>query len=127
MQSRHSQQGLSLIGIVAGLIAVAVVALVVMKIVPHYVDNRALERIIMAVENDLATSERVNTVGAFHQHIAKGMQVNNINDLKSEDIMKITAEGGTFAVDLNYERRESIFKNIDLVVKFEKKYRVKHR
>lgn len=127
MQTRHSQQGLSLYGIVAGLIIAAIVALVVVKIIPHYMDNLALERIVMAVENDHATSERVKSVGAFYEHIGKGMQVNNIHNLNPREIMKITAEGGTFAVDVDYERREAILKNIDLVVKFQKKYRVRHR
>lgn len=127
MQSKNAQQGFSLYGLVAGLVVAALVALVVVKIVPMYMDNKAIDRMIMAVENDLATSERVNSVAAFHDHIAKGMQVNNINGIKSQDIMKVTAEGGQFIVDLNYERRESILKNIDIVVKFEKKYRVRHR
>ncbi len=41
--------------------------------------------------------------------------------------MKISLENNEFLVQVNYEKREPVIKNIDLVVKFEKEYRVRAR
>lgn len=127
MRFPRSQQGMSIVSTIIVLSVLAFFVIVLFKIVPHYLDNKALDRIIMAVETDQATGSAVRTPAAFYAHVSKGMQINSINDLSAQDAMKVTQSGSEFHVHMQYERREPILKNIDLVVKFDKEYRVRPR
>ncbi len=88
-------------------------------------DNKALEKAIMAVEEDKTVGDKIDTVSDFYSYISKSMQVNSIRDLKMDDIIKVTQNNNDFLVHLKYEKREPLIKNIDLVVTFDKEYRVR--
>lgn len=123
--NRAKQRGISLLGWLVILILAGFFASVGFKILPHYMDNRALDKMISAVDRDAASGIRVSNVGEFRSHIERNMQVNNIRNLRAADIMEVHAEGRELLVHLNYEVREKILKNIDLVVSFDKEYRVR--
>lgn len=119
------QRGISLMGWLVILILAGFFASIAFKVLPHYMDNRALDKVISSVDREAATGLRIRSVGEFYNHVEKNMQINNIRDLKAADIMEIRAEGADFYVHLEYEVREKILKNIDLVVSFDKEYRVR--
>lgn len=119
------QRGMSLMGWLVILILTGFFASVGFKVLPHYMDNKALDKMINAVDREAANGVKINSVGEFYSYINKGMQVNNIRDLKAADIMEVRQEGAELYVELKYEAREKILKNIDLVVSFDKKYRVR--
>lgn len=119
------QRGISLTGWLVILVLTGFFANVGFKILPHYMDNRALDKMIRAVDRDVASGISVRNAGEFRSYINKGMQVNNIRNLNAADIMEVRAEGPELFVHLDYEVREKILKNIDLVVSFDKKYRVR--
>lgn len=121
------QRGMSLLGWLVVLILAGFFASVAFKLLPHYMDNKALDKMISAVDREAASGVKVGSVGEFYSYINKGMQVNNIRDLKATDIMKARQEGGELQVELKYEVREKILKNIDLVVSFDKQYRVRNQ
>lgn len=123
MNVPRAQRGFSLLNLLLGLTLVAFAASVLFKLVPHYLDHRALVEIIRSVEED--PSVKVDTVGGFYTHVGKGMQINGIRDLKLNDVMKVTVDRNYFIVHLAYEQREPILKNIDLVVHFDDEYRVR--
>ena len=124
--NKVEQQGMSLLGGLVVVILIGFFASIGFKLLPHYMDNRALEKIITGVEQGAATSSaQVRSVGDFYAHVDKNMQVNNIRDLSSRDIMEIRLEGAEFVAHLNYEVREKFIKNIDLVMSFDKEYRVR--
>ncbi len=53
------------------------------------------------------------------------MQINSIRDLKMDEILTVTKNNNDFIAHLKYEKREPLIKNIDLVVSFDKEYRVR--
>jgi hypothetical protein len=53
------------------------------------------------------------------------MQVNAIRDLNLQEALKIKIESNEFRVHLKYEKREPLIQNIDLVVRFDKEFRVR--
>src|SRR3546814_6065662 len=73
----------------------------------------SMDKIISAVESDQATE--VRTVRDFYSHVRKGMDVNGIRDLDLEEAMKVVIENNEFKVNLNYEKREPLIRNLDLV------------
>lgn len=105
------------------LAVVAFLASAAFKVMPHYVDYMSLEKIITAVENE--KGKQITTVGDFYSQVSTGMQVNNIRDIKLEDVLKIKLENNEFHAHLKYEKREPLIENIDLVVRFDKEFRVR--
>lgn len=125
MQNIHKQKGMSFFGWLAVLVLIAFFASAAFKLIPHYLDNKALEKAIMAVEVDKTVGERISTVADFYAHISKSMQVNSIRDLNMDDALTVTKQNNDYIAHLKYEKRESLIKNIDLVVSFDKEYRVR--
>lgn len=123
MKFAQSQKGMSILSWLMVLSLVAFFASAAFKVLPHYFDYMSLEKMIMAVETDKAAS--VTTVSEFYSHISKGMQVNSIRDLNMEEALKVKIENNEFRVHLQYEKREPLIQNIDLVVRFDKEFRVR--
>lgn len=126
MKNIAKQQGISAMGALFGLVLVGFFASIGFKVLPHYMDNKALVKMINAVDRD-SGGVQIRSVGEFYTHLNKNMSVNNIRDLNAADIVEIRSEGPDFYVDMKYEVREPILKNIDLVVKFEQKFRVRNQ
>lgn len=117
MSTRHSQAGISFIG---GLLALAVLAFVVstgLKIGPHYMDYWALVKVMDGAAVD--ANDRVESADDFYNRLSRGMQVNNIRDLDLKKALSITEQADGFKARLQYEKREPLIRNIDLVVKFD--------
>lgn len=123
MKSVRSQQGMSLLSWLVVLSVVAFFASAAFKVLPHYFDNMALEKLITSVETDKAAN--IRTINEFYSHVSKGMQVNSIRDLNLQDALKVKMENNEFRAHLKYEKREPLIENIDLVVRFDKEFRVR--
>jgi hypothetical protein len=123
MKFARSQKGMSILGWLMALALVAFLASAAFKVLPHYFDYMSLEKMIMSIETDKAA--QVTTVGDFYSHISKGMQVNSIRDLNMEEALKVKIENNEFRAHLKYEKREPLIQNIDLVVRFDKEFRVR--
>lgn len=123
MKFARSQKGMSILGWLMALAFIAFFASAVFKMLPHYLDYMSLEKIITSVETD--PSMEVRSVGAFYGHVGKGMEVNTIRDLNLKDALKVTIENNEFRAHLKYEKREPLIQNIDLVVRFDKEFRVR--
>lgn len=123
MKLARSQKGMSILGWLMVLAFVAFFASAVFKVLPHYLDYLSLEKIIMSVETDKASE--VRTVGHFYTYVGKGMSVNTIRDLSLKEALKVKIENDVFIAHLKYEKREPLIENIDLVVRFDKEFRVR--
>ncbi|MGE8496392.1 MAG: DUF4845 domain-containing protein [Pseudomonas sp.] len=123
MTFARSQKGLSILSWLVMLAVVAFLASTAFKVLPHYLDYMSMEKMITSVETEKALN--IHTVGDFYAHVSKGMQVNSIRDLKLEDALTVTVENNEFLAHLKYEKREPLIENIDLVVHFDKEFRVR--
>ena len=123
MKSAHSQKGMSILSWLMVLALVAFFASAAFKVLPHYFDYMSMEKLITSVETDKAAN--IRSINEFYGHVSKGMQVNSIRDLNLQDALKIKAENNEFRAHLKYEKREPLIQNIDLVVRFDKEFRVR--
>lgn len=123
MSFARSQKGLSMLSWITVLVLVAFLASTAFRMLPHYFDYMSLDKIISGVESD--SSMDVRTVRDFYSHVRKGMDVNGIRDLDLEKALKVEIENNEFRVHLDYERREALISNLDLVANFEKEYRLR--
>ncbi|MGB4075798.1 DUF4845 domain-containing protein [Pseudomonas sp.] len=123
MKSAHSQKGMSVVSWLMLLSVVAFFASAAFKVLPHYFDYMSLEKIITSVETDKAAD--VRSVNDFYNHVSKGLQVNSIRGFNMQDALKLKLENNEFRAHLKYEKREPLIENIDLVVRFDKEFRVR--
>ena len=105
------------------LAVVAFFASTAFKMLPHYLDYMSMDKIITSVEDDQTMD--IRSVGAFYGHVGKGMEVNSIRDLNLKEALKVKIENNEFRAHLKYEKREPLIENLDLVVRFDKEYRVR--
>ncbi len=123
MTFARKQKGMSVLGWLLVLAVVAFLASTAFKIIPHYLDYFSLEKIIGSVETEKALE--IRTIPDFYSHVSKGMQVNGIRDLDLDKALKVTLENNEFLAHLKYEKREPLVENLDLVVRFDKEFRVR--
>jgi len=117
------QKGGSPLGVLLIVVIVIFIGSITFKMMPHYMDYKTIQKSIEGLES--ASSGAVKTPAAFYAYIQKSMEINSIRDLKPEDIMKIERSGNQFIVHIDYERRESMIKNLSLVAHFEKEISVR--
>ena len=123
MALARSQKGMGLLGWLILLSVVAFFASITFKMLPHYLDNMAMEKAITSVETDKALG--IETEHDFRMHIVKSMQINSIRDLDLDKAMAVKIENNEFRVHLKYEKREPVIQNLDLVARFDKEFRVR--
>ena len=122
MKFPHSQKGLSILSWLVVLAVVAFFASTAFKVMPHYFDYMSMEKIITSIETERAAD--IRSIGDFYAHVSKGMQVNNLRDLSLQEVLKVTLENNEFRAHQKYEKREPLIENLDLVVNFDKEFRV---
>jgi hypothetical protein len=123
MKLARSQKGLGMLGWLVTLIVVAFLATTAFKLFPHYYDFYSLQKVIRSVETDKAAD--VRTVPEFYNYVSKGMDVNAIEGIDLNQAMVVKLENNEFRVHLNYEKREPLIQNLDLVATFDKDLRVR--
>lgn len=125
MRTIKQQKGATLWGTLFVLAVVGFFALVAVRLVPFYMDNMSIEKIIKGAEQVSKSGSPIDTVDSFYTYVEKSLPLNNIRDLKADDIMQVEQVGGEFVVKLNYERKSSLVKNIGVVMTFNQEYRVR--
>lgn len=117
-----SQRGLSLVGWLLTLALIAFVASAALKLVPHYLDYMSMKKIIESVDSNQALD--ITTVDDFYSYVGKSMQVNSIRDVDLNKALKVTAANNKFDAHLQYEQREPLILNMDVVLKFDRQFSV---
>jgi len=116
------QQGLSFLGGLLALCVIAFLASTAMKLVPHYLDYNALTKVIESIGDN--PDNQIRSVSDVYSYVGKGMQVNDIRDLDLQKAMRVEVDGNHLQIRLDYEKREHLIRNIDLVVRFNRDFRI---
>lgn len=122
MKFGTTQKGLSLVGLLLLLGLIAFTVSTAFKTVPHYLDYFSMKKIIETAENN--PSLGIESVDDFYSYVGKNMQVNNIRNLDLKQALKLKVENNRFVAHLDYEQREPLIFNVDLVMKFDKQFSV---
>ena len=111
----HSQRGLTMISwliIIAFLLFQGIMA---MNIVPVYITDSSVASMMKGLQSDPslidANSKKLRDV------ITKRLRVNNVYDMKKEDI-KIKKTKSGYLVTIEYEPRGKLFGNLDFIISF---------
>ena len=114
----YKQKGVSFIGIFLVIVVAAFGLKLAVATWPAYWDDRIIDR---EIANAIASAPKGVTPTKFKQDLTRQLEMNNIRDLKVDDIMKVTNTNG-IAVNKEYEIRKPFIANIELVMTFKKDF-----
>ena len=111
------QRGLSIYGWLAVLVIAAGVMISLLRLGPHYIDYNIVIGIM-----DRLPADQVHEMSRekIREHFQKQFRIENFR-IPLKDIMTIERGGGQTVLDLNYEVREHMVYNIDVVLTFSEK------
>lgn len=107
------QQGLSLVGLIIGLIVLAMLALFGMKVIPSYLEFRSAKNAIDAIARDRPGATVADVRRAFENRSA----IDDINTVKPADL-EITKEGNAIVISFSYRKEVPLFNNVGLYIDY---------
>lgn len=121
MEKWHNQKGMTAIGWLLVLGLIAFFALLTLRLVPLYLEFAKVTSVFESLQNEsgitrMSKSEIVNL-------IQKRFSVNDVANVDPKDT-KVSKDKGRLIVSINYERREHLISNIDVVATFDKQIEV---
>lgn len=112
----NRQRGLSFFGFIAGAFALVLVALFTLKLIPAYLHSAQISQIFREIAAD--PMMRMASVPEIETSYRKRAQINDITDLKAEDVAIVREEDGTPSLSAAYEVRIKLVGNITLLLEF---------
>lgn len=118
----RNQKGVSALSIMVILFLAASILTIVMKVAPMFFDNMTIAKVLedIGAQTDIAELSDDEIISA----LSKRLTINNVRDFDLKQVA-ITRDDGLLMIDINYEKRENIFKNIDAVASFENHFETK--
>ena len=114
---RYNQRGAGMMNVMFTLFMVIVVAILVVRIIPPYLENLTISSILTGLEEDRKT---YMSVIELQDALWKRISINDIKTITQEDI-GIVEEDNWFIVTIVYEVRKPLFGNMDIILNFSEK------
>jgi len=118
MHLSHSQRGASILSILLVLGMAAVLLMVAFKLYPAYYEHWQIEQVVDSFEDESGLSEM--SAREIEKNFQKRLTTNNVRNFKMKDNVEIFMEDDTLYIDVAYEVRVPIYRNIDAVMTFTK-------
>ena len=118
--SKRTQQGISAIGVLGAITGLAALITLVLRLGPHYIDWQTMQSVV----GDLPASQ-VHTMSKkdIRETLQKRFRVNSLRDFEIKEIVEIEREKTETKLAIQYERRENLLANVDVVLTFSEEYR----
>ena len=112
------QRGMSMTAIMAIMGVTVFLGLFAVKAGPAYFENMTVKSIAETVASDEALMR--GSRSKVYKQLNTQYSFNNLWDMKAEDTIDLKKDGRDgYKVRINYEKRETLFGNIDLVMRFD--------
>jgi len=117
-KSSKKQTGASapLVLIILGMAAVMLT--IAFKLYPPIFENWQVEAVVSSFEDDNELEEL--TVSEIQKRFTKRLAMNNVRDFNAAEGLFITKDDDLITIEVSYEVRVPMYRNIDAVIKFEK-------
>jgi translation initiation factor RLI1 len=119
MSGPRRQRGMAMIQWIILILIVGGTATVAIRTIPHYIDFYTMVSVVEALPKN---EVHVMSKQKIRDSLRKRFKINNIRDLDIAKVVGIERKRGATAVTLDYEIREHLFYNIDLVMSFNKRF-----
>lgn len=116
---RHRQRGIAMLKWMFVLLIVGGIVTMAIRTVPHYVDFYTMVSVVEALPKNQV---HVMSKQKIRASLQKRFKINNIREFDLNKIVAIERKRGATAVTLEYEIREHLFYNVDVVLSFTKRF-----
>jgi hypothetical protein len=113
--SMKKQQGATLIGMLFVGILVVFAAIVVMKLVPAYLEYMSIQKVLGAMDKDPALKDAKNS--EVRDSYSRRAGIDNITAVKPDDL-DISRDSGRLVVSAKYRVEKPLFGNVGLYIDF---------
>lgn len=124
----HNQKGITLIGMLFTAVAVICVGILVMRVVPVYLNHYSIVQSIKDLGSSTdssLTGDSMSDVMVLRRSLTKRLDINGINDLDDEEL-SITPDGeNKYIVKLKYQEIRPLVYNMSLLFHFDDVIEVK--
>ena len=124
MKSIHRQRGMTPIGWVLVLLLIAFFALIALKLVPIYIESFSVASVIADLKDEPGIGSK--NAREIVSLVEKRLDINNVSSVSGDDIF-VERLGGTMTISAEYEVREPMLGNVEIVVSFNKSVEVPTR
>ncbi|NWG29943.1 MAG: DUF4845 domain-containing protein [Rhodocyclaceae bacterium] len=105
---------MSLSGLLVAAFAVALLALLGMKVIPEYIEYR---QVVASIKKVTAAAGPDTSVRQIREAFDRQANVDYISAITGADL-DVTKEGGRIVVSFSYEKRIPLFANVSLLLDF---------
>lgn len=116
MKAYSRQQGVTMITIVLGLLLLAFFVLIVVTLFPVYMEHFNVRSHIERIGHDARSAEM--TKQEVRSTLLKRFGIDDVKNVKREDILITDLPDGGYQVEVDYEVRKPFMSNVDVVVYF---------
>ena len=122
MTKSHHQKGMTAIGWLVVLGLIAFFSLIVLRLAPMYLEYAKVESVVESLHNEpgITSQSRMQIL----KLIENRFDVNDVRQVDPRAAVKISKDKGVMTVRVEYERREHLMANIDIVGTFDKEIRI---
>ena len=124
MKSIHRQRGMTPIGWIFVFLLIAFFTLVALKLVPIYLDSFTITSVITDLKKEPGIGAK--TPREVVAIIEKRLDINMVEGITTDDIF-VEKVGDTMTISAEYEIREKMLGNVDVIISFNKTVEVSAR
>lgn len=117
MKTRHHQKGMTAIGWLLVLGLIAFFTLITLRLVPLYLEYGKVASVIESLQNEPGVTNMSRT--EIVTLVSRRFDVNDVRNVDPK-IIKVSKDKGLLTVGINYERRQHLVGNVDVVATFDK-------
>ncbi|MGE3320322.1 MAG: DUF4845 domain-containing protein [Candidatus Berkiella sp.] len=112
----HHSQGISLLGMLTAILLVCFGVMLVVKMLPPYMENYAVKDAMKDIANEPNSAQM--SKAKIKDKLERRLQVESINAGIANNLV-VEKKDGKMQMMLKYENRVAVFGNIDFVFKFD--------
>jgi len=124
MNFPYHQRGMGFASWLLVILVLGSILTVVLKLAPHYIDYNTISSIMdeMVTENGMAAKNKAQLISAMEEKL----NINQIRTLPLEENLTLKSTKDRSQVILDYEVREALVSNVDVVLSFDKKIELRN-
>ena len=111
------QGGMTYLGMLFLLVVIAFVALVLIKVLPLYMEHFKVDSSLESLAQDTKGDDTALNPYEIEKRLMSRLSINDVKHVTKDDI-KVTREGRKTVVSVDYEARVTLFGNLDLIARF---------
>lgn len=112
---RARQRGITLMGLIMGSFVLVFVALLVMRLLPSYIEYFTIKKAVVSVANEMRG--RGGSVADVRRAFENQQAIDDFKAVKSTDL-EITKQGNGYAIVAAYRKEIPLFANIGIHIDF---------